>query len=317
MKGLKRILVTGGLGYVGGRVSQYLSNAGSYEILIGSRRAQAAPNWLPNGRVIEMASTSSRANLLAACAQVDVVLHLAAMNETDCARDPIGALETNGVFTIALLEAAKEAGVSRFIHLSTAHVYGAPLCGRIDESTCPRPVHPYASSHRAGEDAVLTALDRNEIAGIVLRLSNGFGAPASLTVNRWTLLVNDLCQQAVRGQKLVLRSSGLQRRDFITLHDVARAFEHMIELRKDAIGNGIFNVGGKWTPRIIDVANLVRERCLATLGMEPPITRPSPLPDEVTLDLDFVIDKLLASGFRLEGNAAREIDATLKLCIEG
>ena len=117
---------------------------------------------------------------------MDAIVHLAAMNEMDCARDPAAALEVNTALTLRLLNAAVAAGVRRFVYLSTAHVYGAPLRGHIDERALPRPVHPYAITHRAAEDFVLAAFDAGRIEGVVLRLSNGVGAPAHAAVDRWT-----------------------------------------------------------------------------------------------------------------------------------
>lgn len=128
------------------------------------------------------------------------------------------------------------------------------------------------------------------------------------------MLVNDLCRQAVTQRTLTLRSAGLQRRDFVTLQDVGRAFSHVLDLGKEQVGDGVFNIGGAWAPRIIDMVELIQARCFSVLGFTPDIILPEPSDSEVTLELDFRIDRLLASGFELSGNAATEIDATLMLC---
>ena len=313
MRSKRKVLITGGMGYVGARVAQELSGRGDLDVVLGSRQAQNPPDWLPSVRVVAM-DWSSRQSLHDICFGVDVILHMAAMNEIDCARDPVGALETNGVYSARLLEAAKLQKVSRFIYFSTAHVYGAPLEGRIDEEMLPRPHHPYATSHRAAEDVVLAARDEGQITGMVLRLSNAFGAPAHPGVDRWTLLVNDLCRQAVTQRTLKLRSAGLQRRDFVTLQDVCRVVSHVLNLGKEHVDGEIFNIGGAWAPRVIDMVDLIQARCSVVLGYTPDIIRPESDIGEVTMDLDFRIDRLLASGFELSGNAANEIDGTLTLC---
>jgi UDP-glucose 4-epimerase len=61
--------------------------------------------------------------------------------------------------------------------------------------------------------------ERGDIEGIVIRVSNSFGAPAHQHANCWMLLVNDLCRQAVSTGQMTLRSSGIRRRDFVTLTD--------------------------------------------------------------------------------------------------
>lgn len=309
----RRILITGGFGYVGGRVAQALAALPDTQLVLGSRFPQRQPPWLPAATVVDTAWHDTD-QLRQACSGVDTVLHLAAMNEIDAVRDPAGALEMNGVATVRLLEAAKAEKVGRFIYLSTAHVYGSPLSGSIDETLCPRPIHPYATSHRAAEDVVLAAHSTGILTGLVLRLSNSFGAPAHPAVNRWTLLVNDLCRQAVTTGKLMLRSSGLQRRDFVALTDVGRAIAHLERLPREMAGDGVFNIGGAWAPTVMEMATLVANRCEATLGYLPEINRPDPLSGERSQLLDYRIDKLKKTGFNLEGDHAAEIDATLLFC---
>jgi UDP-glucose 4-epimerase len=311
---MRRILVTGGFGYVGGRVAKYLSTLPGTQVILGTRNHVEAPAWLPQA-AIAVTRWNDLSTLRDICEGVDVVLHLSAMNEIDCAKDPVGALETNGVATVRLVEAAKTMKVKKFIYMSTAHVYGAPLIGRIDESLCPRPIHPYATSHRAAEDVVLAANNR-DFNTLVLRLSNSFGAPAHPDVNRWTLLVNDLCRQAAETKKLILRSAGLQRRDFVTLTDVERAIAHILEIPRSEFGDGIINVGGGWAPTIFEMTEFVAKRCNDVLGFYPEIVRPSSTQGEISEPLDYRVDKLLSTGFRFENNYTLEIDATLNICMQ-
>lgn len=314
----RRVLITGGFGYVGGRVAQALAAAGC-EVRLATRQVSAAtPNWLPAAE-LALLNWSARATLASACAGMDAVVHLAAMNEIDSARDPVGALLANGVATLELLDAAIQGGVKRFVYMSTAHVYGAPLQGRIDERTLPRAQHPYAITHKVAEDFVLAAHDQGRIEGVVLRLSNGFGAPAHAGIDRWTLIVNDLCRQAVVSDCLRLKSAGLQRRDFVTLHDVGGAVAHCLALSKEALGDGLFNLGGDCALRIVDMAQLVRERWAAMTGTRLRIERPEPSPGEVEKEsllapLVYSSAKLQATGFSLRSARDEEIDASLALC---
>lgn len=309
-------LITGGLGYLGGRLSLGLRSDASLALRLGTRRVpDALPQWAREFEVIPM-DLSTDASLDAACKGVSHVIHLAAANEIDSADDPQLALEINTAGALRMLHAAERARVERFIYLSTAHVYGSPLAGVIDERTLPRPVHPYAITHRAAEDFVLASHDRRRLVGIVLRLSNGFGAPADPSVNRWTLLANDLCRQAVSTRRLVLRSSGLQQRDFITLDDVAGAVSHFISLPVEDCGNGLFNLGGGRAMSVLAMAELVAARCEAMLGFRPPIERPAPEELSAPGALDYRIDKLRASGFSPKGSFEAELDSTLKLCAD-
>lgn len=307
-----RILVIGGFGFVGGRVAKHLHRAG-YSIVLGTRQAYSSPEWLPQAEVVQL-HWHDAAALERSCRGVDVVIHAAGMNAQDCAADPVSALEFNGLATARLLAAAIRAGVQRFIYLSTAHVYASPLVGIITENTCPRNLHPYATSHLAGEYAVLAAGQRGQIQGIVLRLSNAFGAPMWKDANCWTLLVNDLCRQAVVTGQLKLHTAGMQLRDFIALEDVSRAVLHILQVESGILADGLFNLGGDAVTSILTMTEHVAARWKVMTGKDLPIIRPEssgPLPEP----LDFSCDKLKATGFSLTSQVYQEIDATLGLCM--
>jgi UDP-glucose 4-epimerase len=251
--------------------------------------------------------------LRSACEGVDAVIHCAAVNEIESAQDPVKALHVNGQGSLRLLLAAQRANVERFIYVSTAHVYGAPLAGDICEETLARPTHPYAISHRTAEDFVLAAHDLGVMIGLVVRLSNGIGAPVDSTVKRWTLIVNDLCRQCVESRTITLRSGGQQSRDFVTLTDVSRCMLHMLGMPRQQCSTGLFNLGGANSMRVIDLAERIAQRCLKTLGFLPPITSKSGTNEQATA-LDYSIEKLRSTGFTLAGNMDHEIDETLRFC---
>ncbi len=307
------VLITGGLGYVGGRIALALRQSGKYRLRLATRGAVTAPpSWLPDAEAITM-DVASDGDLDEACKDASVVIHLAALNEHECIADPQHALTVNGLGTLKLLQAAQRAHVGRFVYFSTAHVYGAPLIGRIDESSVPRPIHSYAITHRVAEDFVLAAHAMRALTGIVLRMSNGFGVPAHASVNRWTLIVNDLCRQAVSTGKLVMRSAGLDQRNFIALEDVGRASLHVLNMPTESVGDGLFNLGGTGSMRVIDLAELIAQRCEMVLGHRPGIEHPAATGEAPPM-LDYRSDRLFATGFEPGSNMNGEIDATLRLC---
>lgn len=307
-----RILITGGFGFVGGRLAVHLAQAG-HQIVLGSRNSTPPPAWLPQAEVVQIEWDDGRA-LEHRCNGADAVIQAAGMNAQECASDPIAALAFNGVATARLVAAASRAGVQRFIYLSTAHVYASPLVGTITEDTCPRNLHPYATSHLAGEHVVLSASQRGQIQGIVLRLSNAFGAPVHEDVNCWTLLVNDLCKQAVQTRKLVLQSSGLQQRDFVSMTEVCRLAEHL------AVGHGafmqasIFNVGAGVSQSVFEMAQLIQQRCAQILGFEPTLQRVQGEVDEQHERLIYRVARLAAINFNVCPDNIKEIDQLLNFC---
>lgn len=311
----KSILITGGLGYVGGRVAEWLSKYSDFNIFVTSRKPESAdlPGWLSKNQCIKLDVLNDN-EIINACKNIDIIIHLAALNEIDSAHDPERALLINSLGTLKLLKSAKMAGVKRFIYFSTAHIYRSPLKRTLSETTLPRPVHPYAISHRTAEDCVLAMNFQKEMQGIVLRLSNSIGAPINAQVNRWSLVGNDLCRQAITSHKIHLKTTGKQKRDFIPLSDVARAVNHIIELRDTLIDNGIFNLGGENSLSIYELASKIQKRCELSFGFSPSIVRPTSIKGEKSEPLMYSIEKLKSTGFLLEGNLDQEIDNTLMFC---
>jgi UDP-glucose 4-epimerase len=308
-----RLLITGGLGFIGGRIAAHLAQSG-HSIILGSRKAINPPAWLPQAEVTQI-HWEDIASLERSCKDVDIVIQAAGMNAQDCANDPVGALAFNGVATSRMVEAACHASVQRFIYLSTAHVYDSPLEGTITEKTCPRNLHPYATSHLAGENAVLSAVQRGLIQGIVLRLSNAFGAPMHKDVNCWMLLVNDLCRQAVQTGKLVFRT-GWQQRDFIAMTEVCHAIERLIIRNQDEdYQNGIVNVGAGVSESVLGMTKMIQQRCVQVLGFEPELQHKEDLKEEIRIP--FVYQTIRLEKFTMNHGSANnivEIDNLLRYC---
>jgi len=306
-----RILVTGGFGFLGGRLARHLHKEG-HHILLGTRKCIGRPDWLPQAEVVQTVWSDVHA-LEQICAETDVVIHASGMNAQDCIADPVAALECNGLATARLVKAAVQAGVKRFIYISTAHIYGARLQGVITEESYPRNLHPYATSHLAGEHVVLISSQRGEIEGVVLRLSNAFGAPVVKDVNCWMLLVNDLCRQAVETGEMVLHTTGQQYRDFIAMRDVCRIVEHACACFFDESSPFIINAGSGISTSVLEMARFIQQRCVC-MGYEPVIKRKGDDGQQSGERLIYQSDRLVRSGFTIENNRSHEVDMLLRFC---
>jgi UDP-glucose 4-epimerase len=305
-----RILLAGGLGYVGGRLAEWLG-AARHELVLGSRDpARASGN--DAARVVRL-DWSSAASLDAACRGVEAVIHLAGMNAAACAADPVGARATYGEGTSRLLAAATRQGVGRFLYLSSAHVYGDALAGVVDEDVEPRPRHPYALGHAAAEQVLRAAHGAVQIR--IARLSNAVGAPADPRADCWWLLANDLARQAVRTGSMALRTAGTQRRDFIALGEACRALAHLLELPAERAGNGLFNVGGNATMSVFELAQLIAARVQAVSGSAPPISVGAGSDAAGDSLREYSSARLAASGFAPRPAAlAGELDRLISSC---
>ena len=307
---MTRVLVTGGTGYIGGRLVRALLSDATFSVTIAGRRARPSQSGV-QPRAVDW---NNPASLDAICRAQDMVVHLAAMNEQDCEIDPVLALRSNGLATLMLLRAAQSAGVRRFVYLSTSKVFGANPTGTIDESSVPRPENHYAITHRLAEDYVLSAHDNGQLQGIVLRLSNSLGAPADPSVNAWMLIANDLCCQAATTKRIALKSSGLAWRNFIAMADTVAAVRHALTMSPDLLSNGLFHLGGPQSLRIWDLALRIAGRADKMFEQSTKVERAPQQPAEELPMLDWRIDKFTSTGWRPAKALDAEIDDTLQMC---
>lgn len=311
------IFITGGTGYIGGRLADYLKRESANTHIFLSTIDKKLPSWTNDFTVVSMNlldETSINSSLKNK--QIDLIIHLAALNEIDSMKDPLAALEVNTKGTYKLLEAANRYGIKKFIYFSTFHVYGHEGGEAvITENTPTKPFHPYAITHKSAEDLVSFFRHYHGMQTLVLRLSNGYGYPMDKTVDRWSLVFNDLCKQAVTTQRLVLKSSGKQHRDFISLKDVARAVYHFIFNIPDSWDDGLFNLGGECSMSILEAAKIVARLYKDTYKHEIKEIRMGENKGKIAIQkVRYSVQKLKKTGFALTGDMEGEVKKTFAIC---
>ncbi len=184
----------------------------------------------------------------------------------------------------------------------------------LQKNHCPSPVHPYAITHRAAEDYIVAAAKHKRIKGTVLRLSNSFGAPVSPHVNRWTLLANDLCRQAVEKGTITLRSNGCQYRDFICLTDVEEVMAKMMTDPRSS-RHIIYNLGSGISMRVIDMADSIIQSAVTVLKKNISLDLPAEIPPTDEPFLNYSINRLLAEGYHIANDVNIELERLLQFCV--
>jgi UDP-glucose 4-epimerase len=297
-----KILVSGSHGFVGGRLCEALKSDSNLQILSGTRKVETKDEILMDWTNVT--------NLESACEGVDVVIHLAALNSKDCLENSKLAFEVNVTQTKRLLEAACNQKVKRFIYLSTAHVY-SQFWGIVNEKTALQDSHPYATTHRSAEILVLNEASE-EMSSIVLRMSNSYGAPVRDDTKCWSLLINDLCRQAIELKKFKLNSNGKQYRNFISMTDACCAIKHCINLKLNEV-NSIFNLGSNWNPSILEVAQWIGSEYKKCYGKEIPIEYPN---DDMKNEKNLYYDssKLADTGFVASTSPEFELHKLFEYC---
>lgn len=313
------ILLTGGLGYVGGRLADHLSaRQPSCRIFLADLPVKGPmPAWAVKFPFLPL-DVLDKNSIAAAFAahKIDTVIHLAAINDADCAKDPQLAMAVNTGGTFNVLEGAAAAGVARFVYFSTFHVYGPAAGNTITENTPAMPAHPYGITHRAAEDYVNYFRVYKGMKTLIFRMSNSFGCPMDRGVNAWTLVFNDLCRQLMTAGSITLKSAGTQHRDFITLRDAAEAVRHFLFDVPEGWGDGLYNLGGGGSISILEAARRVEGIYEKKYGRKPGQMKTAPVAPgpQAPGPVHYVIEKIRAAGFVPAGGMDEEIDKTLELC---
>ena len=311
-KYLKNILIIGGLGYLGGRMTKYFSDNG-YSVLITTRRLEKNfPKNIPiNTQVIQMDYKSDE-QLNEAVKGIDTLIHLAGPDAHTNFEDPDILIKQHVDLTKRLYKSAQKNHVKHFIYFSTIHVYGNNLVGTVTEETKTLPIYPFAKAHLKAEEIVNSP--QKEIVTTIFRCSNTFGAPYFENEKCWKLVVNNLCKSAFHNGKLVINSSGQDYRDFIAAEDVVQAIHYLLEIKNERRVNHIFNLGSSDTVRIIDIARKIQKELKNSFNYDCPIeTNKSSTESNNVGSFIFSIYKIMQTGFR-PNYGGKEIRSLLEQC---
>ena len=188
---MKNILITGGSGYLGGRIAYYFSSMKNINVIISTRKKKYV---FPGNEKVKIFETNwdSNKSFNKLINGIDTIIHLISINSINSKINPKKSLTTTNKITSNILKFAVKNNVKKIIYFSSAHVYSSSLNGNIHESTPTRNIHPYAINHLNSEKLILDYHNKGLIQGIVLRLSNAFGPPLDLNSDCWMLFLNDI-----------------------------------------------------------------------------------------------------------------------------
>ncbi|MFS8084479.1 MAG: NAD-dependent epimerase/dehydratase family protein, partial [Acidobacteriota bacterium] len=206
-----KVGISGSSGLIGGRICQRL--AGKIELVRLGRRSDC------DIRVDFSQPDSVAAIDLTGC---QAVVHCAGVVDEDFKTDPAAAYVQNTVGLASLARRAVACGVESLIYFSSSHVYG-PLVGSVTEDTAINPLSDYAIAHYAAEQTLRRCSLNEGLKVLVLRPNAVFGLPAQVdSFDRWSLIPFSFPLQAVYKQKIILLTSGEQRRNFVGADDLGR-----------------------------------------------------------------------------------------------
>ncbi|MGA1419741.1 MAG: NAD-dependent epimerase/dehydratase family protein [Ilumatobacteraceae bacterium] len=267
----QRVLLTGATGHVGGRLLSYLSTQESVTTRALVRTPRTLPSWADSCEIRfgDLTEEATRRDVLQ---DVDCVVHLATRGFSSAQPPSDAELAIEEKATLDVVHDAIGAGVSRLIYISSIHVYGESLVGRVDDSTSIAPNTAYGRSRQRIERDILELAKSGNSQISVVRLTNSFGVPTFPRGGTWNLLLHDLCRQVVQSHSITLRSDGRVCRDMMALRDVVNVLAQILMNNLDI--RGTFLLASGQTMKLKEIAELVQRYAKSTLGIDADITSP-------------------------------------------
>ncbi|MFD8782530.1 dTDP-glucose 4,6-dehydratase [Kitasatospora sp. NPDC059599] len=293
---MEEVLITGGAGFIGSHfarrllraqdvtrvtVLDALTYAGSVENL---GEAMLSPKLtFAHGNICDAQLVDRLAR------EHTAIVHFAAESHVDRSfYDTGNFLTTNVLGTRTLLEAARKAGVRRFVHVSTDEVYGPLLSGQAAETDPVRPSVPYAASKAASDLVALSYFQTFGVPVCVTRSSNNYG-PRQHPEKIIPLFITHL----LKGHKLTLHGHGQHVRNWLHVEDNCQGIELVL---RNGIPGEVYNIGGGTDLTSKELTGLLLR--MFDAGWD----RVEYIPDRAANDLRYALDwsKIAAIGYSPE-----------------
>jgi UDP-glucose 4-epimerase len=254
----RSVIVTGGAGFIGSHlVERLLADGHRVRVLdnLSTGRLKNLEHLASDSKLaVEEGDVSDPRRIAPFFQGIDWVFHLAALADiVPSIQRPLVYHRSNVEGTVSVLEAARHAGVKRFLYTASSSCYGIPDGYPTPETADIRPQYPYALTKWVGEQYALHWAQVYKLPVVSLRLFNVYG-PRSRTSGTYGAVFGVFLAQKLHGQPMTIVGDGTQTRDFTFVTDVADAF--VTAARSDAAGE-IFNVGSSNTYSVNRLAQLL------------------------------------------------------------
>ena len=235
----RRVLVTGGAGFVGGAVVRRLADAGA-RVTVLDDLFTGRSEVVPTSVQLVVGSVVDEAVVRDLVADASVVFHMAARNIIASTKDPREDFATNIGGTLNVLLAARESKVDRIVYTGSTSIYGNPRSIPINEDDPPVALSPYAVSKLGGELYCNAFYENYGLPVSVVRYSNVFGV-GQRPDNPYCGVVAKFFAAAIEGKPLQIHGDGEQTRDYTYIDDAVDA-TLLAAIRPRAEGE-VFNIG--------------------------------------------------------------------------
>ena len=237
-----KILITGGTGFIGSHLTQFLKKDNDITIYDVKKPIEKDVKFILGDILDEQ-------KILQSFQDFDAIIHLAAtVGVKNTETNPVLTLNTNILGTKNILEACKKHNIKKMIFASSSEIYGEPRKVPIDETQTPIPITTYGISKLASEEYLKSYAKTCGFNYSILRFFNVVGPKQS---SRFVL--PEFIKNALNNKPLGIHGNGLQIRAFCHIADICQGIEKSI-----CKGDGeIFNIGNDLEP--ITIENLAKK----------------------------------------------------------
>lgn len=253
-----KTIVTGGAGFIGSHLTELLLSLGHQVVVLdnfSTGRIENLAHLQPNNNLeVVAAEVTDLEKIQPYFKGVDWVFHLAGLADiVPSIVEPLKYYHSNVVGTAIVLEAARNAGVKRFVYTASSSCYGIPAVYPTPETAEVKPEYPYALTKWLGEQTALHWCKVYKMPVVSLRLFNVYG-PRSRTGGTYGAVFGVFLAQKINNQPFTVVGDGTQTRDFVFVSDVAAAF---VAAAQSAVSGEIFNVGAGQPRSVNEIINLL------------------------------------------------------------
>ena len=302
----KRVVVTGGAGFIGSNLAEELAKDNEVVVLddLSTGRPENIENLIKKTNVqFIQGSITDLALLQKTFKEVDFVFHQAAIaSVSKSVADPAASNEVNLNGTLNVLIAARDNHVKKVVYASSCAVYGdSPVLPK-REDMLPEPMSPYAVTKMAGEYYCQVFRQVYGLQAVCLRYFNVYG-PRQDPHSDYAAVIPRFIVRALQGQPLTIFGDGEQTRDFVFIKDVVRA---NIVVADDKV-QGIYNVGSGQNISV----NMLADTIKAITGVNLEIVHLEPRSGDIRHSLAD-ISKAIAIGFKPKYNLRAGLTETIR-----
>lgn len=257
-----RFLITGGAGFIGRALSDRLVREG-HEVWVVDDLSTGDEKRLHPAVLFHRVDINDQLKLWTLLHKVDCVFHLAArVSVPQSIIYPRDYNTVNVCGTVSIMEAARNAGVSRVVFTSSGAVYGEQAIQPVHEELSLNPDSPYAVSKLAAEHYIHTLGACSGIETVCLRVFNTYGPGQSLPPLHFSV-VPRFIHQSLNGKPIKIYGTGKQTRDFVFIDDVVQALISAATTQK--VSRLTINIGSGVETNILELVDVIK----AVIGEDP------------------------------------------------